>query len=174
MTVLWLGLMVGSVHAQITSVSGTVRDEMETLIGATVCEVDATGRNINATITDFNGHFAMKVKSTKNKLKVSFMGYKTQTLPINRTVYNITLESAQRVMKEVSVVSKKAGGLLFRKGKSALLPKPYPQKNSRGWALRLSMKLCKDVSPGLTSFPILVIWEAGPRCVCAERPPSVR
>ena len=55
MTVLWLGLMVGSVHAQITSVSGTVRDEMETLIGATVCEVDATGRNINATITDFNG-----------------------------------------------------------------------------------------------------------------------
>ena len=100
MTVLWLGLMVGSVHAQITSVSGTVRDEMETLIGATVCEVDATGRNINATITDFNGHFAMKVKSTKNKLKVSFMGYKTQTLPINRTVYNITLESAQRVMKE--------------------------------------------------------------------------
>ena len=58
MTVLWLGLMVGSVHAQITSVSGTVRDEMETLIGATVCEVDATGRNINATITDFNGHFA--------------------------------------------------------------------------------------------------------------------
>lgn len=114
MTVLWLGLMVGSVHAQITSVSGTVRDEMETLIGATVCEVDATGRNINATITDFNGHFAMKVKSTKNKLKVSFMGYKTQTLPINRTVYNITLESAQRVMKEVSVVSKKrlnSGGL---------------------------------------------------------------
>ena len=114
MTVLWLGLMVGSVHAQITSVSGTVRDEMETLIGATVCEVDATGRNINATITDFNGHFAMKVKSTKNKLKVSFMGYKTQTIPINRTVYNITLESAQRVMKEVSVVSKKrlnSGGL---------------------------------------------------------------
>ena len=114
MTVLWLGLMVGSVHAQITSVSGTVRDEMETLIGATVCEVDATGRNINATITDFNGHFAIKVKSTKNKLKVSFMGYKTQTLPINRTVYNITLESAQRVMKEVSVVSKKrlnSGGL---------------------------------------------------------------
>ena len=114
MTVIWLGLMVGSVHAQITSVSGTVRDEMETLIGATVCEVDATGRNINATITDFNGHFAMKVKSTKNKLKISFMGYKTQTLPINRTVYNITLESAQRVMKEVSVVSKKrlnSGGL---------------------------------------------------------------
>lgn len=114
MTVLWLGLMVGSVHAQIKTVSGTVRDEIETLIGASVCEVDATGRTINATITDFNGHFAMKVKSTKNKLKISFMGYKTQTLPINRAVYNITLESAQRVMKEVSVVSKKrlnSGGL---------------------------------------------------------------
>ena len=69
MTVLWLGLMVGSVHAQIKTVSGTVRDEIETLIGASVCEVDGTGRTINATITDFNGHFAMKVKSTKNKRK---------------------------------------------------------------------------------------------------------
>ena len=29
MTVLWLGLMVGSVHAQIKTVSGTVRDEKE-------------------------------------------------------------------------------------------------------------------------------------------------
>ena len=39
MTVLWLGLMVGSVHAQIKTVSGTVRDEIETLIGASGCEV---------------------------------------------------------------------------------------------------------------------------------------
>lgn len=135
MTVLWLGLMVGSVHAQITSVSGTVRDEMETLIGATVCEVDATGRNINATITDFNGHFAMKVKSTKNKLKVSFMGYKTQTLPINRTVYNITLESAQRVMKEVSVVSKKrlnSGGACYSGKGSQLCYPNHIHKRIRG------------------------------------------
>ena len=29
MTVLWLGLMVGSVHAQIKTVSGTVRDEID-------------------------------------------------------------------------------------------------------------------------------------------------
>ena len=54
---LWLCLLAIPAQAQISSISGTVRDDVETLIGATVCEVDATGRAINATVTDMNGHF---------------------------------------------------------------------------------------------------------------------
>lgn len=111
---LWLCLLAIPAQAQISSISGTVRDDVETLIGATVCEVDATGRAINATVTDMNGHFTMRVKSTKNKLKVSYMGYTTQTLPINKRNYDITLASASRTLKEVSVTEKKrisGGGL---------------------------------------------------------------
>ena len=74
MTVLWLGLMVGSVHAQIKTVSGTVRDEIETLIGASVCEVDATGRTINATITDFNGHFRHEGEKHEEQAEDQFYG----------------------------------------------------------------------------------------------------
>ena len=107
-------LLSQGIEAQVRTISGTVRDDIETLIGATICEVDASGRNINATITDFNGHFSMKVKSVKNKLKVSFMGYNTQVLPINKSVYNIELKSSAKTLKEVNVVSKKrlnTGGL---------------------------------------------------------------
>ena len=45
----------------ITSVHGTVSDDMGPLMGAAVREIDANDRNINSTITDLNGNFTMKV-----------------------------------------------------------------------------------------------------------------
>ena len=75
----------------LTAVSGTVSDNIEPLIGVSVCEVDGNDRIINATVTDINGHFTMKIKDTKNKIRFSYVGCKTQTLPINRKVYDIIL-----------------------------------------------------------------------------------
>lgn len=94
-----------AVQAQITSVSGTVSDDYDALLGASVCEIDATGRIINATITDINGHFTMKVKSSKNRLRFSYVGCTTQIVPINRSVYKVKLAS-ETTIKEVTVVSK--------------------------------------------------------------------
>lgn len=100
-------MAVMQVSAQdITAVSGTVTDNIEPLIGATVCEVDANDRIINATVTDINGHFSMKIKDTKNKIRFSYVGCTTQTLPINRKVYDIKLNSAEMI-DEVVVLSKK-------------------------------------------------------------------
>ena len=90
----------------ITSVHGTLSDDMGPLMGATVCEIDGTGRIINSAITDLNGNFTMKVKSDKDKIRFSYVGLKTQTLPINKTTYNITMTSATQI-KEVVVKSKK-------------------------------------------------------------------
>ena len=56
------------VNAQgITSVSGTVSDSFGPVAGAAVVEVDASNRNISATVTDFNGNFTLKIKSPQNK-----------------------------------------------------------------------------------------------------------
>jgi hypothetical protein len=85
----------------ITSVHGTVSDDMGPLMGATVCEIDATGRIIESALTDLNGNFTMKVKNEKDKIRFSYVGMKTQTLPINKTVYKITMEDATKTMKEV-------------------------------------------------------------------------
>ncbi len=90
----------------ITSVHGTVSDEMGGLMGATVCEIDGTGRIINSAVTDLNGNFTMKVKNTKDKIRFSYVGMSTQTLPINKTTYNISMKSAT-TLKEVTVKSKK-------------------------------------------------------------------
>lgn len=92
--------------AQITSVHGTVSDDFGPLMGASVCEVDANGRIIESTITDMNGNFTMKVKNPKNKLRISFVGMKTQTFKFDKTTYEVQMESST-TLKEVTVRSKK-------------------------------------------------------------------
>ena len=95
------------VNAQtITTVHGTLSDDMGPLMGATVCEIDATGRIIESAITDLNGNFTMKVRNQKDKIRFSYVGLKTVTLPINKSTYNLKLESATQ-LKEVVVKSKK-------------------------------------------------------------------
>ena len=95
------------VNAQgITSVSGTISDSFGPVVGAAVVEVDASNRNISATVTDFNGNFTLKIKNPQNKLKISYVGLKTQILPINKRVYRVTLEDAM-VLKTVEVKAKK-------------------------------------------------------------------
>ena len=66
---------IGMAKAQnITSVHGTVSDDMGPLMGATVCEIDATGRIIESAVTDLNGNFTMKVRNQKNKIRFSYVG----------------------------------------------------------------------------------------------------
>ena len=95
-----------SAQQPITSVHGTVSDDMGPLMGATVCEVDVNGRIIESAITDLNGNFTMKVKNTKDKIRFSYVGMNTQTLAINRTTYNIKMVSGTMI-KEVTIKSKK-------------------------------------------------------------------
>lgn len=92
--------------AQITSVHGTVSDDFGPLMGASVCEIDANGRIIESTVTDMNGNFTMKVKNPKNKLRISFVGLKTQTFKFDKTTYDVLMESST-TLKEVTVRSKK-------------------------------------------------------------------
>ena len=95
-----------SAQQPITSVHGTVSDDMGPLMGATVCEIDVNGRIIESAITDLNGNFTMKVKNTKDKIRFSYVGMNTQTLAINRTTYNIKMVSGTMI-KEVTIKSKK-------------------------------------------------------------------
>ncbi len=107
-----LAFSIGA-SAQIKNVHGYVGDDFGELMGASVCEVDASGRIIEATVTDMNGNFSMQIRNPKNKLRFSYVGCKTKTLPIDRETYRIKMES-QTTLKEVTVTSKKrlnGGGL---------------------------------------------------------------
>ncbi|MBR7170818.1 MAG: SusC/RagA family TonB-linked outer membrane protein [Prevotella sp.] len=128
-----------AVQAQITSVHGTVSDDMGPLMGATVCEIDANGRIIESTITDMNGNFTMKVRNAKDKIRISYVGMKTLTLPINKTTFNLTMNSAT-VLKEVTVKAKKR-----MQGNSL----PIPEREIAASTQTISMKEFEGL--GITS-----------------------
>lgn len=68
------------------------------LIGVNVFEIDASNRIHTSQVTNINGEFSMKVKNTANKLKVSYVGYKTQLIPIGgKKVFSIELVDATTI-----------------------------------------------------------------------------
>ena len=87
-------------------ISGTVTDAFGPVMMANVIEIDAANRIVAAATTDMNGNFSFKLKNPKDKLKVSYVGYKTVILPFNKTHYAIRMED-QTTIKEVQVVAKR-------------------------------------------------------------------
>lgn len=108
-----LSIVAIGASAQITAVHGTVTDEFGELTGASVCEIDGSGRIIEATVTDINGNFSMKISNPKDKIRFSYVGFKNVILPIDREEYQISMKSETN-LKEVTVVAKRrlnGGGL---------------------------------------------------------------
>ena len=97
------------VSAQISRVSGTVSDEFGELPGVAIKEIDPSNRVVSSTVTDGNGNFTMTLKDgKKNKLVISCIGMKTQTIhPITKQVYKISMGADVKVMKEAVVTAKK-------------------------------------------------------------------
>ena len=89
-------------------ISGTVSDDFDVIIGANIKEMDKNNRVLNATVTDFNGNFTMTIKDSKSNLVVSYMGYKTYTVPVaGKTVFKIKLQENAKVLKDVTIKAKK-------------------------------------------------------------------
>ena len=72
-------------------ISGTVNDEMGPVMMANVVEIDAAKRIVASAVTDMNGHFSFKLKNPKDRLRVTFVGYKTVLVPINKTHFDIII-----------------------------------------------------------------------------------
>ena len=89
------------VLAQTVSVTGMVKDASgEPIIGASVVEAGTT----NGIVTDLDGNFKLNV-SAKGSLKISFIGYQTQTIPVaGKKQFDITLKEDAKVLDEVVVV----------------------------------------------------------------------
>lgn len=86
---------------QATEVRGrVVGDDGVGIPGATVVVKGTTV----GTATDANGNFTLNVPSGGNALVISFIGYKTQEIPINnRTNIPVTLSTDARALEEVVV-----------------------------------------------------------------------
>lgn len=67
-------------------ISGTVNDAFGPVMMANVVEIDAANRIVASTTTDMSGNFSFRLKNPKDKLRITYVGYKTVVLPFNKTV----------------------------------------------------------------------------------------
>lgn len=98
-----LTLFIGIDAVAQTTVSGTVKDALgETIPGASI---RVKGEDGFVAMSDIDGNFLVKVPSLKSTLEVSFMGYKTQEVPINgRTMIAVTLIEDSQMLDEVVAI----------------------------------------------------------------------
>ena len=88
--------------AQGRKLTGTVTDEAgEALIGATVAEVGSS----KGVITDYDGNFSLSLSSGTQSIRVSFVGYKTKTVPVPASgKVKVQLEQDQAILQETVIV----------------------------------------------------------------------
>ena len=98
--------LAGFAQAPGTMISGTVSDDIEPLMMVNVVEVDEANRIVAHGVTDINGNFSFRIVDPKHRLKISYVGYATQIIPIKGTRYNIILKSNLQ-LKEVVVQQKR-------------------------------------------------------------------
>ena len=95
-------LFATQANAQGITVSGTVNDTFGPVIGATVIVKGTT----NGCTTDIDGHFTLTGVSPKGTLVVSFVGYQTQEISVNKqTKFTIDLKEDSQQLQEVVVVA---------------------------------------------------------------------
>ena len=86
-------------------ISGTVTDAFGPVMMANVVELDAANRIVASAVTDMNGNFSFKLKNPKDKLRITYVGYKTVVLPFNKTKFNVRMQDDTQI-KEVTVTAK--------------------------------------------------------------------
>ena len=87
-------------------ITGTVKDAAGALVGACVMEIDEYGRIVANTVTDTNGTFELKVKNANNKIRISYVGLKTQTVAISSHQFDIMMQE-NTVITGVMVAGKR-------------------------------------------------------------------
>lgn len=89
-----------------TRISGHVTSADGPIVMANVVEKDANNRNVSATTTDANGNFSLEIKSTENKLQISYIGYNTEIIPKigDKTEFEVLLKD-KNTFTEATVVA---------------------------------------------------------------------
>lgn len=94
------GSLSSSSVAKVTTTGRVVDAKGEPLIGVSILEVGTT----NGTITDIDGNFTLSVNEGAT-LEISYIGYKTQTLPVRAKLGQIVMKEDTEVLDEVVVTA---------------------------------------------------------------------
>jgi len=88
-----------SMYAQNKTITGTVRDAVDVVIGAAVT---VKGDKSIGTITDMDGNFKLSVPASAKELVVSFVGYEDKVVVLgSKTHFEVTLKESSVMLDEV-------------------------------------------------------------------------
>ena len=109
---------------EFNEVKGMVMDSNgEPLIGASV-EINNT---TIGTITNGKGMFSLPIPNSSAQLKVSFLGYTTQVLPIRRANLSIRLQEESQLMHEAVIIGSRQSKRAAQTAPRPLPPAGQPQ-----------------------------------------------
>ena len=89
-----------------STITGTVKDKEGPLHYANLVEIDQYGRIVAQATTDKNGKFSLKVVDPSHKIRISYVGYKNNTLDISSNNIDATLEPTTQ-FSNVTVVARR-------------------------------------------------------------------
>ncbi|MFT3739495.1 MAG: TonB-dependent receptor [Breznakibacter sp.] len=91
-----------AILAQNRTITGTVRDASDIIVGASVA---VKGNNSIGTVTDPNGNFQLSIPASAETLVVSFIGYDIQSIAIgNQTRFDIILKETNEMLDEIVTI----------------------------------------------------------------------
>ncbi|WP_205509598.1 SusC/RagA family TonB-linked outer membrane protein [Longitalea arenae] len=89
-------------------IRGKVTDKKtkEAMQGVSVSEMDKDGRFVKGAVTDIEGNYILKITNPKNRISVSYVGYRSVSVNINgRTTIHFQLEIGGADFEEVIVTA---------------------------------------------------------------------
>ena len=90
------------IFAQNRTITGTVRDAVDVVIGASVT---VKGNSSIGTITDMDGKFRISVPSSARDLVIKFIGYDDAVIRLGTpTDYKVTLKESSVMLEEVVAI----------------------------------------------------------------------
>ena len=103
-----LAVMPGLLQAQKAGdvISGVIEDAEGPMMMVNVTERDAADRIVAHDITDMEGNFSFRLVNPNDHLQVTYVGYETVDIPINKTYFEITMKEAGEI-PEVEITAER-------------------------------------------------------------------
>ena len=85
-------------------ISGVVEDSEGPMMMVNVTERDEADRIVAHAITDMEGNFSFRLANPKDRLSISYVGYETVDIPIDKTYFEIMMKE-QGELQQVDIVA---------------------------------------------------------------------
>ena len=106
---MFMAVMPGLLQAQKAGdvISGVVQDQEGPLMMVNVTERDGADRIVNHAITDIDGNFSFRLQNPDDHIQITYVGYETVDIPIDKTYFEIEMKEAGGEIPQVDITAER-------------------------------------------------------------------